>query len=151
MAPWNAVFTTRLSTEPDLGPEADRLKALLAALPTLAARCHDTVGAELFQAMVDQSYVDESDRAGARDSAFHAAVMTSRRRLWALVQRSGAEGLSRPCYTCRTTPDANEASRVLELCVDAACALLVADAVPEEQLALLTRPVARLVPAQRLG
>jgi hypothetical protein len=67
------------------------------------------------------------------------------------VQRSGAEGLSRPCYTCRTTPDANEASRVLELCVDAACALLVADAVPEEQLALLTRPVARLVPAQRLG
>ena len=151
MAPWTTVFPARSTTEPDLGPEAERLKALLATLPVLAARCHDTRGAELFQAMVDESYVDESDRAGARDSAFHAAVLTSRRRLWALVQRSGAEGLSRPCYACRTTPDAAEVSRVLEVCVDAACALLVADAVPDDQLALLTRPVARLVPAQRLG
>jgi hypothetical protein len=71
--------------------------------------------------------------------------------MWALVQRSGAEGLSRPCYQCGTKADGRESQRVLELCVDAACALLVADAVPDELVALLTRPVARLVPEQRLG
>jgi hypothetical protein len=149
LAPWRATFPVARVEEPDLGPEAEQVKAVLAALPQLAARCHDQQGQELFQALVDLSYVDESDRAGARDSAFHAAVLTSRRRLWALVQRSGAEGLSRPCYACGATSDAREVRRVLELVSDAACALLVADAVPDELLALLTRPVSHLVPEQR--
>jgi len=151
MAPWRAAFPVLRAEEPDLGPQADLVKAVLSALPRLAARCHDAEGQQLFEALVDLSYVDESDRAGARDSAFQAAVITSRRRVWALVQRSGAEGLSRPCYSCGTVTDAREATRVRELVSDAACALLVADAVPDELLALLTRPVARLVPTQRLG
>ncbi|MFN2539038.1 MAG: hypothetical protein ABR549_12955 [Mycobacteriales bacterium] len=149
MAPWRAAFPVPRVDEPDLGPQADQVKAVLAALPRLAARCHDPEGQAVFAALVDLSYVDESDRAGARDSAFHAAVMTSRRRVWALVQRSGAEGLSRPCYSCAATSDPREVRRVLELVSDAACALLVADAVPDELLALLTRPVSRLVPRQR--
>ena len=149
MAPWRAAFPVPRVEEPDLGPEHEQVKALLAALPQLAARCHDPKGQALFAALVDLSFLDESDRAGARHSAFQAAVMTSRRRVWALLQRSGAEGLSRPCYSCATTTDPRELSRVLELVSDAACALLVADAVPDELLELLTRPVSRLVPEQR--
>jgi len=151
MAPWREAFPVARVDEPDLGPQAETVKAVLAALPRLAERCHDASGEQLFRRLVDLSYVDESDRAGARDSAFQAAVITSRRRLWTLVQRSGAEGLSRPCYACGTRLDAYETRRVLELVSDAACALLVADAVPDEELALLTRPVAQLVPTQRLG
>jgi hypothetical protein len=149
MAPWRVAYPVARVEEPDLGPEAEQVKAVLAALPRLAARCHDEQGRVLFEALVDLSYIDESDRRGARHSAFEAAVITSRRRLWALIQRSGAEGLSRPCYACGGTADAREVSRVLELVSDAACALLVADAVPDETLALLTRPVSRLVPEQR--
>jgi hypothetical protein len=88
------------------------------------------------------------------ETAFHAAVLTSRRRVWALVRRSGAEGLSRPCPACRRGPgrtaDADrEAQRVLTLCLDAACALLMADALPDETTDLLTRPITELVPLQR--
>jgi hypothetical protein len=151
LAPWRTAFPVARLTEPDLGPQADLVKSVLAALPTLAERCHDAHGRQLFDTLVNLSYVDEADRAGARDSAFQAAVMTSRRRIWALVQRSGAEGLSRPCYACGAKTDTGEVRRVLELVSDAACALLVADAVPDEQLALLTRPLAELIPTQRLG
>jgi hypothetical protein len=151
MAPWNAAFPVPRVDEPDLGPAAEQVKAVLAALPRMAARCHDAEGLALFDALVDLSYVDESERAGARDSAFDAAVLTSRRRVWALVQRSGAEGLGRPCYSCGVVSDSNEVGRVLELVSDAACAFLVADAVTDELLELLTRPVRRLIPEQRQG
>ena len=151
LAPWRTAFPVARVEEPDLGPEAETVKAVLEALPRLAARCHDAQGELLFRELVALSYVDESDRAGARDSAFQVAVLTSRRRVWALVQRSGAEGLYRPCYTCGASPDQGDTRRVLELVSDAACALLVADAVPDDLLALLTRPLAQLVPTQRLG
>ncbi|HTE73983.1 MAG TPA: hypothetical protein VK640_12390, partial [Actinomycetes bacterium] len=71
------------------------------------------------------------------------------RRVWALVRRSGAEGLSRPCHACTAQVDEREVARVLTLCLDAACALLVADAVPDELLAVLTSPVQALIPLQR--
>jgi hypothetical protein len=149
MAPWREVYPQALVHEPDLGPEGPRVKALLAALPQLAARCHDEQGATLYADLVTQSFLDECDRATARDSAFQAAVLTSRRRVWALVRRSGTEGLSRACTTCATAVDQSELSRVLTLCLDAACALLVADAVPDDLLALLTAPVGSLIPEQR--
>jgi len=38
---------------------------------------------------------------------------------------------------------------VLELCLDAACALLVADALPDNWTDLLTEPVTSLIPLQR--
>jgi hypothetical protein len=151
MAPWHKAFPVARVDEPDLGPRAEQVKGLLAALPRLAGRCHDPEARRVFESLVDLSYVDESDRAGARDSAFQAAVMTSRRRVWALVQRSGAEGLSRPCQGCGIATDPGDMRRVLGLVSDAACALLVADAVPDDLLDLLTRPVTGLVPEQRKG
>lgn len=148
MAPWRTVYPGQLVQEPDLGPRGETVKALLAALPRLAARCHDADGARIFEQLVNQSFVAESDRAGARESTFQAAVLTSRRRVWVLVRRSGTEGLSRHCPTCPAT-DPAELGRVMTVCLDAVCALLVADAVPDELLALLIGPVQSLIPQQR--
>jgi hypothetical protein len=149
MRPWRTVYPVATIDQPFLGPQAENVKALLAVLPRLAARCHDADGAAVYEALVDQTFLDESDREGAREVAFQVAVLTSRRRIWSLVRRSGAEGLSRPCQSCGTTVDESEVSRVLALCLDAACGLLVADAVPDELLAVLTGPVESLIPLQR--
>jgi len=150
LRPWRTVYRSDLATEPDLGPQAEKVKALLAALPRLATRCHDADGRALWDELVDRSFVSESERRYARASAFEAAVLTRRRRLWALVRRSGAEGLGRGCPTCRTLPAPDrESERVLELCLDAACALLVGDALPDAVSDLLTAPLSSLVPTQR--
>ena len=152
LRPWLAVYPAASSGEPDLGPEGERVKALLATLPQLAGRCHDQRGRLLFDDLVDRSFVGEDDRAQAAASAFEAAVLTRRRRVWALVRRTGAEGLHRPCADCgrhRGVEDERETARVLSLCLDAACALLVADALPDACTDLLTEPVAALLPLQR--
>lgn len=150
LRPWRSVFPRATVDEPDLGPRADAVKALLSLLPRLAARCHDEDGQELFDVLVDRSFVAEADRAEAARNAFQAAVLTHRRRVWVLVRRTGAEGLLRPCPTCRgARPADRDTSRVLELCLDAACALLVADAVPDACTDLLAEPVLALIPAQR--
>ena len=133
MRPWRAVYPTPTVDEPDLGPQADTVKALLSALPQLAGRCHDVTGQALFEALVDRSFVGEADRAEAAASAFQAAVLTRRRRVWALVRRTGAEGMARACSNCRSTGrHGPREARVLALCLDAACALLVADALPDD-------------------
>lgn len=151
LRPWRSVFPQATVDEPDLGPRAAQVKALLSALPRLAGRCHDEDGQVLFDALVDRSFVGEADRAEATATAFSAAVLTSRRRVWALVRRIGTEGLLRPCTSCRT-PAARDRDhqRVLDLCLDAACALLVADAVPDACTDLLADPVLALIPQQRL-
>ena len=152
LAPWRAVYPRPTVDEPDLGPRSEQVKALLGLMPLLAGRCHDETGQALFEALVDRSFADETDRADAVESAFQAAVLTSRRRVWALVRRSGAEGLSRPCSSCRRSPGLEtdrDHQRVMALCLDAACALLVADALPDATTDLLTEPVSSLVPLQR--
>lgn len=150
MRPWRVVFATPTVDEPDLGPRGDQVKALLSALPRMATRCHDEEGRALFEALVDRSFIAEADRATAAETAFQAAVLTSRRRVWALVRRTGTEGLLRPCPTCRTSPmQDRDGQHVLELCLDAACALLVADAVPDACTEMLADPVLALIPAQR--
>ncbi len=152
LRPWRSVYPAGSAVEPDLGPQAGQVKLLLAALPRLAERCHDPAGRALWDGLVDRSFVDESERADARESAFSAAVLTGRRRVWALVRRSGTEGLGRACRSCRTTwpvRDDRETERVLGLCLDAACALLVADALPDVTTDVLLAPVSTLVPAQR--
>jgi len=154
LRPWLAVYPTASVGEPDLGPQAHRVKALLATLPSLAFRCHDASGRRLFDALVDRSFVAETERADAAASAFQAAVLTSRRRMWTLVRRTGTEGLSRQCTACgpvegRHADDDREHARVLALCLDAACALLVADALPDTSTELLTDPVLELIPSQR--
>lgn len=152
LRPWRTVYPQPTVDEPDLGPRAGQVKALLSALPLLADRCHDENGRSLFEALVDRSFLAEADRAEAVAEAFDVAVLTSRRRIWALVRRTGTQGLSRPCLTCRgVAPDAaRDVQRVLTLCLDAACALLVADAMPDSATALLTDPVSALIPLQRV-
>jgi hypothetical protein len=152
LTPWRAVYPQPTVDEPDLGPRSDAVKTLLGLMPLLAGRCHDEAGQTLFDALVDRSFTDESGRAEALETAFQAAVLTSRRRVWALIRRSGAEGLSRPCTSCRRAPGAaltRDHERVMALCLDAACALLVADAVPDATTDALTGPVESLVPLQR--
>jgi len=150
MRPWRTVFPAGGAGEPDLGPRAAQVRTLLAALPLLSTRCHDAGGRAMWDSLLDRSFAAESDRAQACESAFGVAVLTSRRRTWTLVRRSAAEGICRPCADCRSTgaPD-RESERVLDLCLDAACALLVADALPDRDLALLVDPVLALIPAQR--
>jgi hypothetical protein len=150
LRPWRLVFPLSMDGEPDLGPHSDQVKELLALLPLLSTRCHDAESARLYEELVDRSFAGEMERADARDSAFQAAVLTSRRRIWALVRRSGAEGLFRPCPSCRErVSDDQDARRVMGLCLDAACALLVADTLPDETTSLLTDPVTSLIPQQR--
>ena len=150
MAAWRAVYPIDLVEEPDLGERANEIKSLLSAMPRLAVRCHDTEAASLFDSIVDVSWVlDEDVRDVARQEAWNAAVLTNRRRVWELVRRSGAEGIGRYCPTCRTRNDDDQTTRVLSLCLDAACAMLVADAIDDNLLDVLTLPVQTLIPRQR--
>jgi hypothetical protein len=150
MAPWRAVYPTALVDEPDLGEHAGKVKALLSAMPQLATRCHDLDAANLYDEILRLSMtLDEDVRAVARDEAWQAAVLTNRRRVWGLVRRSGAEGIGRFCGQCRTRHDDDDTMRVLSLCLDAACALLVADAVDDNLIDVLTLPVQKLIPLQR--
>ena len=147
---WRVVYPEATVEEPDLGPRSDQVKALLSMMPILATRCHDAEGRRLYDALVDHSFAGETDRADARAEAFQAAVLTSRRRVWALVRRSGTEGLLRGCRECGAVPvDERENERVMTMCLDAACALLVADTLSDEMTTLLTEPVTSLIPLQR--
>ena len=150
LAAWRTVFPTDSVDEPDLGGRAAQVKALLSAMPTLAMRCHDRDAANLYGEILQTSWtLDEDVREVARDEAWHAAVLTNRRRVWGLVRRSGAEGMGRFCAQCRVRHDDDDTMRVLALCLDAACALLVADAIDDNLVDVLTLPVQKLIPAQR--
>jgi hypothetical protein len=152
MAAWRAVYPTDMVDEPDLGARSAEVKALLQAMPLLATRCHDSGAASLYDSILAMTWtLDEDVRSVARDEAWHAAVLTSRRRVWGLVRRSGAEGIGRYCSQCRTRSDDEDTTRVLALCLDAACALLVADAIDDNLVDVLTLPVQALIPRQRAG
>jgi hypothetical protein len=150
ITPWRAVYPTSLVDEPDLGEHAGTVKALLSAMPRLATRCHDENAALLYDEILRISMVlDEDVRAVARDEAWQAALLTNRRRVWGLIRRSGAEGIGRYCGQCRTRHDDEDTMRVLSMCLDAACALLVADAIDDNLVDVLTLPVQKLIPLQR--
>lgn len=151
MAPWRAVYPTAGRAEPDLGPRSAQVKELLAMLPLLAARCHDADGARLYEALGYRALAQQDERAAASQTAYDAAVLTSRRRVWTLVRRTAAEALGRACPQCRRAGAEPADPRVATLCLDAACALVVADALGEQTATLLTDSVLSLVPAQRAG
>ena len=151
---WRSVFPRPTVREPDLGPGAEEVKRLLGLLPTLADRCHDDAGRRVYDGLlVHAMTLDESAHDEAVSAAFSAAVRTGRRRVWTLVRRSAAEGLGRFCVACRSphTDAAYDDERVLELCADAACALLVQDELPTGAAATLTAPLRHLIPLQRAG
>jgi hypothetical protein len=154
MRPWRRVFPSTDYTEPYLGPNTLQVKQILAGMPLLAARCHDEQGRKLWDLLVHTAATVDSDlRETARDEAWRAAVLTSRRRMWAMLRRSGLEAIGRPCSRDNgcARPDDDEGGRrmVLELCLDAACGLLVADAIDDTFVDILTLPLAMLIPAQR--
>ena len=150
LASWRAVYPTDAVEEPDLGANAAQVKALLTAMPRLATRCHDQSAAALYDEILHLSWtLDEDVRNVAREEAWQAAVLTNRRRVWGLVRRSGAEGIGRFCGQCRTRQEDDDTLRVLGLCLDAACALLVCDAIDDNLVDVLTLPVQMLIPRQR--
>ena len=121
--------------------------SILEAIPRLSARCHDASAAgEYASILLAGAEIDEEIRCAARDEAWHAAVLTSRRRVWHLVRRSGTEGLDQYCRTCRERRRDEHTTRVVTLCVDAACGLLVAGALEDDIAEVLTAPVSCLIP-----
>jgi hypothetical protein len=150
MRAWRTVYPEQRFEEPDLGPNAPQVKGLLSALPFLSTRCHDGNAAELYSGLLHVSAAMDADlRHRAREETWRAAVLTARRRIWTLVRRSGAEALGRPCPSCGPRPAEDHDPRVLALCLDAACALLVTDAVDENLTDVLTLPLRRLIPEPR--
>jgi hypothetical protein len=147
---WRAIYPTDLVDEPDLGARGAQVKGLLTAMPRLATRCHDASAAALYDEILHTTWtLDEDVRAVAREEAWQAAVLTNRRRVWGLVRRSGAEGIGRYCSQCRVRHDDADTMRVLALCLDAACAMLVSDAIDDNLVDVLTLPVQKLIPKQR--
>jgi hypothetical protein len=154
MKPWRRVFPAKGSTEPYLGPHTPQVKQVLANMPLLAARCHDERGRRLFDSLVHTAAtMDDGLRETARNEAWRAAVLTSRRRMWAMLRRSGLEAISRPCPRgsgCSGDEMSGHQRMVLELCLDVACGLLVADAIDDTFTDILTMPIGMLIPVQRI-
>jgi hypothetical protein len=147
---WRSVYPSDLVVSPDLGSRADEVELLVNAAARLANRCHDgEAAAEFATVLLAGTGVDEDIRCAARDEAWHAAVLTSKRRIWHLLRRSRADALTGYCRTCRQRRRDDDAIRVLTLCVDAACGLLVAAALEDDIVDVLTAPVACLMPVHR--
>jgi hypothetical protein len=154
MRAWRAVYPHTAVEEPDLGPRGDEVKSLLATLVLLGHRCHDPEAARLFAVLSDAAWrLDGQIRDVARAETWRAACLTSRRRLWTLIRRSGIQGIRTFCPGCppdrRAPMNTCEEQRVVELCLDAACALIVADAVDDNLTDALVLPLRQLIPEPR--
>lgn len=148
-APWRAVYPRPPRLEPDLGPQAEEIRRLLGMLPMLAGRCHEPAGRRVYDVLlVGAMTLDEEAHDAAVETAYRAAVLSGRRRVWTLVRRSAAEGFGRVCSSCRRHEDSRyDDERVLALCADAAGALVVGDVLDPVLLARLTEPVRTLATA----
>ncbi len=150
MRAWRSVFPHTSLVQPDLGPAAATVRDVLGLMETLSARCHDVKTAALYDRLVQTAWAVDADlHAGARTQTWQAAILTSRRRIWTMVRRTGSEGLFRSCRSCPPQRRTLDDRRVLELCLDAACALLVTDVVDVVLTEMLTLPVSALIPGQR--
>lgn len=150
LRPWRTVYPLDAPDEPDLGQRGSDIKRVMRALPWLAGRCHDEVAASRYDELAQLAWWGLEERSDARNQAWSAAVVIGRRRTWSLVRRGGTEALLRACPTCHRRPPADrDLSRVATLCVDTACGLLVADAIPVQVLDVLTTPLHLLIPEQR--
>lgn len=147
---WRAVYPTDRLTAPDLGNRSSDVTALLQAVPRLAATCHDHAALPEHSAILKAgSTLDEDIRCAAREEAWHAAVLTSRRRIWQLIRHTCETERKRYCHTCRERRRDADTDRVLRLCTDAACGLLVAGALEDDIVDVLTAPVDSLLGVQR--
>jgi len=150
LRPWRATYPVDEQREPDLGWRSEEVKSLLTALRWLATRCHDTRAAARWNTLAALSLSGGDERSEARNEAWAAASLTGRKRTWGLLRRSAAENMTRSCRSCGgRRPDDPDTGRVLTLCLDAACGLLVADAIADDVLTMLTQPVEVLIPRPR--
>lgn len=146
---WRAVYPNNQLTAPDLGTRAGDVNAILQAIPRLAATCHDQSALpELAAIRKASAATDEDIRCAAREEAWHAAVLTSRRRVWQLIRHTGETARKRYCQTCRERHRDPATDRALRLCIDAACGVLVAGALEEDIVDVLTAPVDCLLGAR---
>jgi hypothetical protein len=150
--PWRTVYPRGRRYEPDLGPFGSEVKRVLATLPILARRCHDADSLRVYDSLLVSLLArDEITHRNAMETAFTSAVRTGRRRVWTLVRRSAAEGFWRLCPACRTMAnfaDTGADQRVMELCADLACTLLVQDILDPDTVASLIAPLHTLIPLQ---
>jgi hypothetical protein len=147
---WRAIFPNDRIATPDLGTRPTEVTSLLHALPRLAATCHDEAARAEHAAILDASLAaDEDIHWAAREEAWHAAVLTSRRRMWWLIRHTADCERARYCLTCRERERSPETEQVLTFVADAACGLLVSGSLDEDIVEVLTAPVESLIPAHR--
>ena len=120
--------------------------ALLSGIPGVACHRHDLAAARLYDSLLMHAQGLDADAHGrAVDSAWHAAIMSGRRRLWFLASRSAQESYLRACGSCaRKSNDEDKA--VLAVCLGVVAAMLVRDVLDEESAATLLAPAASLLP-----
>ena len=145
-APWHSVFPDRRMQMPDFGPQHHEVLALLASIPGLSCHRHDEGAASLRDALlVHARGLDPATHRDAIESAWQAAVMTGRRRLWFLASRSVQESYNRACPPCARA--ANDDDRaVLAVCLGVVAGMLVRDMLDTESADSLLAPVASLMP-----
>jgi hypothetical protein len=144
--PWHSVYPDRRMQMPDFGPQHHEVLALLTTVPGLACHRHDDEVRALYGNLLLHAHGLDADAHGrAVESAWQAAVVTGRRRLWFLASRSANESFHRACPSCaRALSDEDNA--VLAVCLGVVAAMLVRDVLDDESAATLLAPVASLLP-----
>lgn len=145
-APWHSVFPERRMQMPDFGPQHHEVMALLTSIPGLACHRHDPEAATLRDNLLVHARGMEPDaHTAAIESAWQAAVLTGRRRLWFLASRSVQESYNRACGTCARLIDDDDRA-VLAICLGVVAAMLVRDVLDTESCETLLAPVGSLMP-----
>jgi hypothetical protein len=145
-APWHSVYPDRRMQMPDFGPQHHEVLGLLTSIPGLACHRHDPEAARLRGALLLHARGLDADAHGhAVESAWQAAVLTGRRRLWFLASRSANESYNRACPSCARLVDDDDRA-VLAICLGVVAAMLVRDVLDEESAETLLAPVGSLMP-----
>lgn len=147
-APWHSVYPDRRMQMPDFGPQHHEVLALLQSIPNLACHRHDPASAALrANLLLHARGIDPDTHGDAIDSAWEAAIVTGRRRLWFLASRSAQESYTRACGTCARLADDDDHA-VLAICLGVVAAMLVKDVLDDASADTLLASVASLLPPQ---
>ncbi len=145
-APWHSVYPDRRMQMPDFGPQHHEVLALLTSIPGLACHRHDPEAAGLRDALLLHARgIDPDQHTLAVESAWQAAVLTGRRRLWFLASRSAQESYTRACGDCARRADDDDKA-VLAVCLGVVAAMLVRDVLDTDSADTLLAPAASLMP-----
>ena len=145
-APWHSVFPEQRMQMPDFGPQHHEVMALLTTIPGIACHRHDPEMASLWEnLLVHARGLDPEAHTRAVESAWQAAILTGRRRLWFLASRSANESFGRACGPCARAVD-DEDKAVLAVCLGVVAAMLVRDVLDSESADTLLAPAASLMP-----